>query len=131
MGNNAQLAGFCLGIQLHTGQRQDMGLDLRAVRAQGINAARAVALGNGAWTMAHDLRDGPGRCPGGLAQQRKRTAQPVERQVPNSGALQRLGMACTGVGSNSSTASSTILYARALSFIGQQRARHQGTGAAG
>lgn len=52
MGNNAQLAGFCLGIQLHTGQRQDMGLDLRAVWAQGINAARAVALGNGAWAMA-------------------------------------------------------------------------------
>ena len=65
----AQLARFGLGVELHTGKAQNVRLYLFQKRAQGVNAARPVALGCCAWLVAHHLRNSPSRCPGSLAQQ--------------------------------------------------------------
>ena len=44
MGNNAQLAGFCLGIKLHPGLLQNPRLDALMVNAQQIQGAADVVL---------------------------------------------------------------------------------------
>ena len=66
-------------------------------RAQGVYAARPITLSGCAGFVPHHLGNSPSRCPGGLSQQRKGTAQPVNCQALNCSALQCLGMALARV----------------------------------
>ena len=94
--HHAQLARLGCPVKRHPGQVQNVGFYLLHERAQGIHAAGSVAFCCGAGLVAHALSNRTSRGTRSLAQQRKRTAQAMNGQALNSGALQRLGMAGSG-----------------------------------
>ena len=77
----------------HAGEFQNVLFNLGQVGLEGFGSARPVAFGGRAGLVPHDLRNSACRCPGGLSEERKRTAQAMQSHRFNLSALQHLDVA--------------------------------------